>query len=115
MRRQRFSSPKLDLLFAVVLFAIQQGWAMSGLHPNIIIACVIWGLALALLLHAFWVWEITAQLRKWVKLTVTIAIPALIALAIWPQVVDEYRKEHAPPERAQIHLEQPTFHEKTKF
>src|SRR5256885_1870546 len=111
MQRQRFGSPKLDLLFAFVLFAIQQGWAMSGLHPSIVMACIIWGLALALLLHAFWVWGITAQLRKWAKITVTLAVPALITLAIWPQVVDEYRKEHAPLERAQIsespHLKQP--------
>lgn len=95
MHRQKFGSPSLDILFAVILFAIQQGWAMSGLAPNIIVACLIWCGALALLLHALWVWEVTARLRRWAKVAVTLFVPLLLILAIWGPVKREYRKENS--------------------
>lgn len=92
--KEKFRLPLLEVIFAVVLFGIQQGWAMSGFPPNIIAACVIWGLMLALLLHAFWKWGKTAAFRFSIKLITTILFVVIVVVGLWKPVLEEYRKEY---------------------
>lgn len=70
---------------------------MSGFQPNIILACICWLSSLALLLHAFWIYEKTARIWVSVKLVVTVAVLAIVAAIGWRRVLEEYRREHPPP------------------
>jgi hypothetical protein len=53
--------------------------------------------SLALLLHAFWIYEKTARLWVPVKLVVTVAVLGVVAAIGWRPVLGEYRREHPPP------------------
>jgi hypothetical protein len=104
--KEKFNLPLLEVIFAIVLFGLQQGWAMSGFPPNIIAACVIWALMLALSVHAFWKWEKTAKFKFSTKLAITTLVVIVIVWGLWKPVLEAYRKEHSP----QLN-EPPTFTE----
>lgn len=96
-KMEKFGSLKLDILLAVILFLVPLGWSVSGFPPNIILACICWGLTLVLVLHVLWIWERTGRWPLWLKVTVTVLVPIVLMAYAWQPVKDEYRKEHPLP------------------
>lgn len=85
---------KLDLYVALVCFLFPLGWSMSGFPPNIIAACICWAVSLALLLHAFWIYEKAAGLSTITKVILTMLVAVILLLLVWSPVSNEYRREH---------------------
>src|ERR1700722_11545081 len=94
---RRSAALKFDLYLALISLLFPLGWSMSGFQPDITLACFCWVSSLALLLHAFWIYEKSARLRLSVKLVVMVAVLAIVAVVGWQPVLGEYRREHAPP------------------
>jgi hypothetical protein len=81
-----------EIKFAFVLFAIALGWDMSGLSPNIILACVLWLVSTLLLGHAYW--RLSSIISPYKKGAVISAVFLLIALLSWQSIYRQYRIEY---------------------
>jgi hypothetical protein len=86
-----------ELVFALVLFLAGLGYAVSGLPANIVVGCVIWGLAWVLVTHLFFVSEYTETCPTDVKIVFWAAVTFLVVLFLLRPVQTEYAKEHAAP------------------
>lgn len=85
---------KLDLYLAAVTFLFPMGWSLSGFPPNIILACICWAITWVLLIHAFWIFEKTANLHAWIKSMIVVFASIVLILLAWRPVAEEYRREH---------------------
>jgi len=85
---------KLDLYVALVCVLFPLGWSMSGFRPNIVGACVCWGAAVILLLHAFWIFEKTARLSVSTKACISAVVIVFIVGMAWSPVATEFQREH---------------------
>ena len=85
---------KLDLYIALICTLFPLGWGMSGFQPNIVLACVFWGAAVALLLHAFWIFEKTVRLSVFTKACISAVVIVFLVGIAWSPVSTEFHKEH---------------------
>jgi hypothetical protein len=93
----RLESELRELVLALALFLAGLGYAVSGLPANIVVGCVIWGLAWIFITHLFFVSEITASCPIDVKLIFWGAVTCLVVLLLSRPVEIQYAKEHAHP------------------
>jgi hypothetical protein len=85
---------KLDLYIALVCFLFPLGWTMSGFRPNVVAACICWGITISLLIHAFWVYERTGSLNRISKTLISLLLVSVVLWVAWSPVRREYHREH---------------------
>jgi hypothetical protein len=93
-------------------FSIDRGCEVSGAPPNILHACGYWFLAFILFTVTFWMWA--SRLRAWHKVLLILLGFVVLALALMPMVVKQYRIERTPPILAtvsppRVHLHSGTY------
>ena len=85
---------KLDLYIAAATFLFPFGWSVSSFKPNIVLACFCWAGTLALLVHAFWIYEGAARLSTTTKVCTSVVVTVAAVVIAWDPVAEEYRREH---------------------
>ena len=100
----KFSAETLDIIFAVVLFLVGLGYAVSGFPARIVVACFIWVAAWAFFSHLFFALEGMDSCPVDVKIILLGAVTFLLVILLWGPVRSQYAKEHtrrAPSEPSQ--------------
>ena len=92
----RLEAELQELVLALIMFLAGLGYAVSGLPANIVIGCVIWGIAWIFVTHLFFVSDSTTSCPVDVKVILWGAVTCLVVLALWTPVRTEYAKEHMP-------------------
>jgi|SRR5208282_2263540 len=85
-----------ELVLALALFLGGLGYAVSGLPANIVVGCVIWGLAWMFITHLFFVSDYTEPCSTDVKVAFWGAVTLLVVLILLRPIQTQYAKEHAP-------------------
>jgi hypothetical protein len=90
----KFGFAGLSLLIGIVIFAIQQGCAVTGTPPSWRWGSVWFSLAIILVVWATWFWDQTAS-HKWVrKLIISIVVVLVMGFFSYIPIARQYRTEH---------------------
>jgi len=79
-------------LGAIVACLFERAWSLSDMKPNIVLACICWGIIAICILCLFW--RETPRLAKWFKLFAVITIPLILAATARPWILKQYDKQH---------------------
>jgi hypothetical protein len=84
-------------LLALVLFCLNRGCSAVNASPSWVAGTAWFTAATVLLVIVIWLWDHTST-RHWViKLTCSVFVVAVIAIAGYGPIMDQYSIEHAPP------------------
>jgi hypothetical protein len=92
-----------EALLGFILSVFPIGWDMSGLPPNIVLACFFWVCTLFLVIHILWILDWTARFSTRAKTIGASIMVITICIAAFKPVREQYRIQHGPsPEQAML-------------